>query len=95
LKEAVEKLDEMKLNEKDAKEYKRYLKGLRDIASDQHTKMADAQDLINKGKEEGKEEERIVAILGLHENGVPVSIIAKSLKISEEQVQQVISNPIE
>jgi predicted transposase/invertase (TIGR01784 family) len=95
LKEAGEKLDEMKLNEKDAKEYKRYLKGLRDIASDQHTKMADAQDLINKGKEEGKEEERIVAILGLHENGVPVSIIAKSLKISEEQVQQVISNPIE
>ncbi len=88
LKEASERLDEMKLNEKDAKEYKRYLKGLRDIASEQHTKMADAQDLINKGKEE----ERIVAILGLHENGVPVAIIAKSLKISEEQVQQVISN---
>lgn len=88
LKEASERLDEMKLNEKDAKEYKRYLKGLRDIASDQHTKMADAQDLINKGKEE----ERIAAILGLHENGVPVSIIAKSFKISEEQVLQVIAN---
>ena len=88
LKEASERLDEMKLNEKDAKEYKKYLKNLRDVASEQHTKMADAQDLINKGKEE----ERIVAILGLHENEVPVSIIAKSLNISEERVLQVISN---
>ena len=88
LKEANERLDEMKLNEKDAKDYKKYLKGLRDIASEQHTKMADAQDLINKGKEE----ERIIAILGFYENGVPISIIAKSLKISEEQVQQVITN---
>ena len=50
LKEASERLDEMKLNEKDAKEYKKYLKNLRDLASDQHTKMADAQDLIKKGK---------------------------------------------
>lgn len=49
LKEAGEKLDEMKLNEKEAG-YKKYLKELRDIASEQHTKMADAQDLIRKGK---------------------------------------------
>ena len=40
----------LKLNEKDAKDYKRYLKGLRDIASEQHTKMADAQELVKKGK---------------------------------------------
>ncbi|NUO00269.1 MAG: Rpn family recombination-promoting nuclease/putative transposase [Saprospiraceae bacterium] len=86
LKEASERLDEMKLNEKDAKEYKRYLKGLRDIASEQHTKMADAQDLIKKG-EENKE---IEAVLGLHENNVPVPIIAKSLKISEKKVLQII-----
>jgi predicted transposase/invertase (TIGR01784 family) len=50
LKEASERLDEMKLNEKDAKEYKKYLKGLRDIASEQHTKIADAQELVKKGK---------------------------------------------
>ena len=50
MKEASERLDEMKLNEKDAKDYKRYLKGLRDIASEQHTKMADAQELVKKGK---------------------------------------------
>ncbi len=52
LKEASERLDEMKLNEKDAKEYKKYLTNLRDVASDQHTKMADAQSLIKKGKTE-------------------------------------------
>ena len=45
--------DEMKLNERDAKDYKRYLKQLRDIASEQHTKMADAQELINKGISKG------------------------------------------
>jgi predicted transposase/invertase (TIGR01784 family) len=50
LKEAGEKLDEMNLNEKEAKDYKKFLKELRDIASAQHTKMADAQDLIRKGK---------------------------------------------
>jgi hypothetical protein len=49
LKEASERLDEMNLNEKDAKEYKKYLKNLRNVASDQHTKMADAQELIKKG----------------------------------------------
>ena len=88
LKEAGEKLDEMKLNEKDAKEYKKYLKNLRDIASEQHTKMADAQDLINKGREE----EREAAVIGLHDNGIPVAVIAKSLKISEQKVVEFIEN---
>ena len=90
LKEAGEKLDEMKLNQKDAKEYKKYLKNLRDIASDQHTKMADAQDLINKGREE----EREAAVIGLYDNGIPVAIIAKSLKMSEQKILEVIDNHI-
>jgi hypothetical protein len=38
----------MKLSVKERKEYNAYLKRLRDIASEQHTKMADAQDLINE-----------------------------------------------
>lgn len=83
-----ERLDEMKLNEKDAKEYKKYLKRLRDIASDQYTKIVDAQDLIKKG-EENKE---IEAILGLYENAVPIPVIAKSLKITEERVRQIIED---
>ena len=88
LKEVNERLDEMKLNEKDAKEYKRYLKNLRDIASEQHTKMADAQDLINKGREE----EREAAVIGMHDNGIPFPIIAKSLKMTEQSVVEAIEN---
>lgn len=86
LKEVAERLDEMKLNEKDAKDYKRYLKLLRDVASDQHTKMADAQDLIKKG-EENKE---IEVLLEMHKDNVPINIIAKYLKISEEHVLKII-----
>ncbi len=88
LKEVSERLDEMKLKEKDAKDYKRYLKQLRDVASEQHTKMADAQDLIKKG--EGNKE--IEAVIGFYENDVPIAVIAKSLKITEEQVLQIIEN---
>ena len=39
-----------------------------------------------KGKEEGKEE----AVIGLHDNNVPISIIALSLKINEEKVMQIL-----
>ena len=78
LKEASERLDEMKLNEKDAKDYKRYLKSLRDNASKNHTLEADIQDFI------------IDAVLELWENNVPEPIIAKSLKISEEKVRNII-----
>ncbi len=86
LKEAGERLDEMKLNEKDAKEYKRYLKGLRDIASDQHTKMADAQDLIKKGAEN----KEIEIMLEMNKEGFSVSQIAKIVKKSEQEVKQII-----
>jgi predicted transposase/invertase (TIGR01784 family) len=137
LKEAGERLEEMKLNEKEAREYKRYLKDLRDIASAQHTKMADAQDLLKaeqkgmekgmqegmekgmqegmekgmqegmeKGMQEGMEKgikegiekgikagegkKEIEAVIGLHENKIPVSIIAISLKISVERIEEII-----
>jgi predicted transposase/invertase (TIGR01784 family) len=88
LKAAGEKLDEMKLNDKDAKEYKKYLKELRDIASDQHTKMADAQELINKGKEEEKTE----IIFEMNREGLPVAQIAKIVKKTEQEVRQIIEN---
>lgn len=90
LKAAGEKLDEMKLNEKDAKDYKRYLKELRDIASEQHTKMADAQDLIKKG-EENKE---IEIILEMNKEGFSISQIAKIVKKSEQEIRQIIESPL-
>ena len=88
LKEVAERLDEMKLNEKDAKDYKRYLNQLRDVASEQHTKMADAQELINKGREE----KEIEAVVGLFEIGLTQDKIATALKISAEKVSKIIDN---
>jgi predicted transposase/invertase (TIGR01784 family) len=45
---------------------------------------------LQKGKEEGKEEEREEAVIGLHENGISNDVIAKSLKISIEKVEEII-----
>ncbi len=99
LKEAGKRLDEMKLNEKEAKEYKRYLRELMDIASDQHTKMIDAQDLIkkiNQGREEGinqgREEEKIEAVVGLDKIGLEKGKIAKALNITVEKVVEILDN---
>ncbi len=78
LKEANERLDEMKLNEKDAKDYKKYLKNLRDVASDQHTKMADAQDLIKKGK--------IEVAQNLKSMGLSNSDIKKATGLTDEEI---------
>ena len=72
----------------DAKAYKKYLKNLRDIASDQHTKIADAQELIKKG-EENKETE---AVIGFYEIGVSPESISKALKITLEKVLQIIDS---
>jgi hypothetical protein len=78
----------MKLNEKDAKAYKKYLKNLRDIASEQHTLMADAQELIKKGRDEKETE----AVIGLFEIGLAELKIAIALKISLDKVSQIIEN---
>ncbi len=88
LKAAGEKLDEMKLDEKEAKDYKKYLKELRDIASEQHTKMADAQDLIKKGREEME----IEAVIGLVEIGLTHDKIAIALKITVERVAEIVED---
>ena len=80
LKEASERLDEMRLNEKDAKEYKKYLKNLRDLASDQHTKMADAQDLIKKGK--------IEVAQNLKSMGLSNLDIKQATGLSDEEIEK-------
>ena len=80
--EAKEKLDEMKLSEEDRMAYKRYLKSLRDIASEQHTKMADAKELI--------QETKIQAVINLDKNGVSIDIISNSLEMTEKEVKLII-----
>lgn len=102
LHEANEKLDEMKLSETDRKSYRRYVRRLHDIASEAHTKMADAEELMRKsredgleegrekGREEGREETIKKAVFGLYENNVPISVIAISLSITEESVRNIV-----
>ena len=88
LKEASERLDEMMLNEKEAKEYKRYLRQLRDNASEQHTKMADAQDLIKQAELT----ERSRLIISAYERGNTPKDISSFLGILLADVQKIIDN---
>ncbi|MEM6964716.1 MAG: Rpn family recombination-promoting nuclease/putative transposase [Bacteroidota bacterium] len=85
LPEAKKKLDEINLSEEEKVAYQGYLNRLRDIASEQHTKMEDAKKLLeefDKGVEKGKKE----AIIGMHKIGIATDKIAEALNISEEKV---------
>lgn len=44
--------------------------------------------------ENGKEVKAIEAAISLHENGVSIEIIAKSLKLTEERVKEIISQKV-
>ena len=44
--------------------------------------------------ENGKEAQLIESVLGFHENKVSIEIIAKSLKLSEEKVKEIISRKV-
>lgn len=84
LQEAKKKLDELQMSDQDWKEYQKYLKHLMDIASEQHTKQADIQDLIEK---ERKEEKIAVA-----QNGIKAGLDNKTISLltglSETEIQQ-------
>ena len=45
-----------------------------------------------QGIEQGENKKEIEAVIGLNENGVPITIIAKSLNITEERAQEIITN---
>lgn len=93
LAEAKKKLDEINLTDEEKVAYKRYLKKLRDIASEQHTKIEDAKKLLkefDKGMDEGMNQKEKEAVLGMYEIGIDTDKISKALKISEEKVKQII-----
>lgn len=78
LPEAKEKLDEMKMSEEERQDYKRYLKKLHDLASEQYNKMVDANDLIkNRSLEiaremklDGEPHEKIKRYTGLSDSEI-------------------------
>ncbi len=88
LKEANEKLDAMKLPEKELKAYNAYLRHLMSIASRNHNIEIDAKEIIKKAKEE----EKIEFILEMHKEGLTIAQIAKISKKTEKEVQQIIDN---
>jgi predicted transposase/invertase (TIGR01784 family) len=47
---------------------------------------------LQKGIQKGKEETEIEAVIGFYENGVPIPIIAKSLKITQDKAALIIKN---
>ena len=49
---------------------------------------------FENGKEAGKEAQLIESVLGLHENKVSIEVIAKSLKLSEEKVKEIIHSKV-
>jgi predicted transposase/invertase (TIGR01784 family) len=86
LKAANERLDAMKLPEKERVAYDKYLRHLMNIASRNHTIEIDAKEIIKKAKEE----QGIEIILEMHKDGVPAKTIAKYLKTSVEKIVQII-----
>ena len=96
LKEANEKLDTMKLPEKERKAYDVYLRHMMSIASRNHTIEIDAKEIIEKTKKETreitKEETQFEAVIGFYEIGVSQENIAIALKMSLEKVAKIIEN---
>ena len=47
---------------------------------------------LDKAEQKGEEKKEIEAVIGMHENGIPIDLIVKSLKISKDRVQQIVEN---
>ncbi|MFN0201924.1 MAG: Rpn family recombination-promoting nuclease/putative transposase [Bacteroidia bacterium] len=96
LKEANEKLDTMKLPEKERKAYDAYLRHMMSIASRNHTIEIDAKEIIEKTKKETREitieETQFGAVIGFYEIGVSQENIATALKMPIEKVTKIIEN---
>jgi predicted transposase/invertase (TIGR01784 family) len=96
LKEANEKLDTMKLPEKERKAYDTYLRHMMSTASRNHTIEIDAKEIIEKTKKETREitkqETQFEAVIGFYEIGVSKENIAIALKMPLEKVAKIIEN---
>jgi hypothetical protein len=88
LKEANEKLDTMKLPEKDRKAYDKYLNHLMSIASRNHTIEIDAKEIIKKAQEE----KEIEFVLRLHGKGIQSPEISDLTGLPLERILQIIEN---
>lgn len=95
LKEAREKLDELRMTDEERANYKWYLKRLHDIASDQYTERIDIQDLIkktekkarNEGIEQGRERERTETAKKLIALDLDNQAISQATSLTVDQIE--------
>ncbi len=90
LKEANEKLDELKLNENERKEYNAYIKHLMSVSSRNHMIEIDTKEIIKKAKDEAKEEAQVNTIAKLYGKNIADEEIAQLLDLPLQRVQDVI-----
>ena len=76
---------------KELPERARYYQGSIDVDC---LKSYDFENGKEAGIEIGKEAKIIEAVLGLNENNIPIEVIAKSLKLTEEKVKEIISQKV-
>jgi len=87
LKEANEKLDAMKLPEKERVAYDKYLLHLMSIASRNHTIEIEAKEIIKKAKEERD----IELILRMDKEGFTIPQIARVTQKSEDEIKKILN----
>jgi predicted transposase/invertase (TIGR01784 family) len=90
LKEASDKLDALKLPEKERLEYDKYLRHLMSIASRNHTIEIEAKEIIKKAHEEKEME----FMLEMAKEGLSVSKIARIAKKTDQEIQQIIDGQV-
>jgi predicted transposase/invertase (TIGR01784 family) len=88
LKEANEKLDTMKLPEKERVAYDKYLRHLMSVASRNHTIEIEAKEIIKKAKDE----KDIEFVLRLHHKGKTPDEICDLTGLPIEKVNQIVDN---
>jgi len=72
-------------------EYDNYSMSIQDRRGEMEFALAKAERIAKEKAEKKAEEKEISVVFGCYENGIPISIIAKSLKITEERVLEILN----
>ena len=88
LKEANERLDKMKLPEKERKAYDKYLEHLMSIGSRNHTIEIEAKEIIKKAQED----KEIELVLEMDKEGLTIPQIARVTKRNEEEIKKILDD---
>ena len=88
LQQAKEKLNQIRMSDQEKLQYQRYLKNLRDLASEKHTKQADIEDLLANERQEGIEEGKKEVAKKLIEQGLANDLIILATGLSASEIDQ-------